>query len=141
MNTAAEARTFASLNVGDVVSFGHMISEDDVARFADLSGDHNPLHAVDSYASEAGFGRRVAHGMFIGALVSQLVGMRLPGKYALLMRESLDFKKPAFIDETLVVTGTIVAKSEATKIIEVAITVTRMDVTIAEGSAHVRVLK
>lgn len=141
MNDTADVRKFASLTVGDVASFEHTISGDDISRFADLSGDRNPLHVDDAYAGKTDFGKRVVHGMFIASLVSQLVGMRLPGKYALLMRESLEFKKPAFIGETVVVAGTILTKSEATKIIEVAITVTRGDVTIAAGSAHVRVLQ
>ncbi len=141
MSDAAEVRTFESLKIGDAASVARAIGEDDIAQFSELSGDHNPLHVDDSYAGTTSFKRRVVHGMFIGSLVSQLVGMRLPGKYALLMRESLEFKNPAFIGDAIVVAGTIVAKSEATKVIELAITVTRGETTIAIGSAHVRVLQ
>lgn len=141
MTDAAETRTFASLSVGDAASITRTIGEDDIARFSELSGDRNPLHVDDSYAGTTNFGRRVVHGMFIGSLVSQLVGMRLPGKYALLMRESLEFKNPAFIGDTIVVTGTIAAKSEATKLIELAVAVTRGETTIAIGSVHARVLQ
>ena len=141
MTNTAEIRTFESLMVGESASIRHVISEQNVAQFADLSGDHNPLHVDDSYASGTSFGKRVVHGMFIASLVSELVGMRLPGKYALLMRESLEFKKPIFINETVNVMGTIVAKSEATRIIELAISVTRGDVSVVTGSAHVRVLQ
>ena len=141
MNNTAEVRTFESLKVGESASLLHQITEQDIGQFSRLSGDYNPLHSDDSYAREAGFASRVVHGMFIGALVSQIVGMRLPGKYALLMRESLEFKKPVFIGETLVIEGTIAAKSEATKIIELSIIVTRGGEIIVLGNVHVRVLK
>ena len=141
MINVTDVRTFESLTIGESASLEHMISENDIARFSELSGDYNPLHVDDSYATTAGFGKRVVHGFFLGSLVSQLVGMRLPGKYALLMRESLEFKKPAFIDETIVITGTIVAKSEATKIIELSINITRGGETITTGSAYARVLQ
>ena len=141
MNNTAEVRTFESLKVGESASLLHQITEQDIGQFSRLSGDYNPLHSDDSYAREAGFASLVVHGMFIGALVSQIVGMRLPGKYALLMRESLEFKKPVFIGETLVIEGTIAAKSEATKIIELSIIVTRGGEIIVLGNVHVRVLK
>ncbi len=141
MNNTAEVRTFESLKVGESASLLHQITAEDIEQFSKLSGDYNPLHVDDSYAREAGFASRVVHGMFIGSLVSQLVGMRLPGKYALLMRESLEFKKPVFIGETLVIEGTITAKSEATKIIELSIIVMREGEIIVLGNVHVRVLK
>lgn len=141
MNATAEVRTFESLKVGDEASIEHTISENDIARFAELSGDYNPLHVEDAYAGTTSFGKRVVHGMFISSLISQLVGMRLPGKYALLMREFMEFKKPAFIDDTVVVTGVIIARSEATRIIELALAVTKGKEIIATGTAHVRVLK
>ena len=141
MNNAAEVHVFESLKIGDTASLTHRITEQDVSRFSELSGDFNPLHTDDEYAREASFGKRVVHGFFLGSLVSQIVGMRLPGKYALLMRESLEFKKPAFIGETVAVTGIITAKSEATKLIELSMTVTRAGEIIAAGTAHVRVMQ
>lgn len=141
MNNAAEVRTFDSISIGDAASVERTIRAEDVRTFAEVSGDYSPLHVDDTYVRTTVFGKRVVHGAFISSLVSQLVGMRLPGKYALLMRESLEFKKPAFIDDTIVVAGTVITKSEATKIIELAITVTRGEDVIATGSAHARVLQ
>src|SRR3990167_3301720 len=109
MNTAD--RTFESIAIGENASLNHTITAEDVHAFAVVSGDHNQLHVDDAYAKATSFGQRVVHGMFLGALVSQLVGMHLPGKRALLMKESLEFKKPVHIGDTVTVSGTVLAKS------------------------------
>lgn len=134
-----EDRAFDSLKVGDKASFERTISDDDVRAFADLSGDYNPLHTDDSYARTTEFGNRVVHGMFLGALVSRLVGMHLPGKRALLMKESLEFKKPVYIGDTVRIEGVVTSTSNATRIIELDVRLYAEKVLVATGQAHVRV--
>jgi 3-hydroxybutyryl-CoA dehydratase len=131
---------FAAIVVGDVASFEVVLTQEAVTSFAKLSGDENPLHVDESYAAQTLFGRRVVHGMYLGALVSRLVGMELPGTKALLVRESLTFKEPAFIGDTVVVAGEVVHKSEALQLITMAITIIRKDEVLAEGEVLVRVL-
>ena len=140
MKKPAEVRTFASLAVGDHASIECQVTEEDISSFAELSGDHNPLHVDDSYAAHTPFGKKVAHGMLLGAFVSQLIGMKLPGHHALLMKQSLEFKKTAHGGDVIVVRGTVVHKSDVTHLIELAVTLTRGDETIAMGSAQVQVL-
>jgi len=141
MKVATEEREFDSLRIGESALVERTIRASDVQAFAEVSGDYSPLHMDDAYATQSIFGQRVVHGGFLSSLVSQLVGMRLPGKYALLMRESLEFKKPMFIGDTIVVLGTIIAKSEATRVIELAIVVRRGEEVVATGSVHASVLK
>src|SRR3989344_8126669 len=141
MNNAVEVREFESLTIGESASVERTIRAQDVQAFAEISGDYRPLHMDDAYALASLFRKRVVHGSFLSSLVSQLVGMKLPGKYALLMRESLEFKKPVFIGDTIVVLGTIIAKSEATRVIELAIVVRRGEEVVATGSVHASVLK
>jgi len=119
------------INVGDLASFERTITDDDIIKFADISGDYNPLH-LDG---------KVVYGMFLGALVSRLVGMELPGKYALLFKECMEFKKPARVGDTLTVKGAVIFKSQASRIIELAIEIRKDKELLASGSAHVRVLK
>ena len=141
MKESAVSVPFASMSVGDRKAFTHTISEKDVAAFADISGDYNPLHMDEQYAKSSTFGRRVVHGMFLGALLSRFVGMLLPGAYALLMKEQLEFKKAVFIDDTVILEGEIVQKSESTRIIELKISISRGSDLVAVGSAHVRMLQ
>ena len=135
----AEDRSFASLQVGDTATFEYRISEDNVRAFADLSGDQNPLHMDDVYARTSAYSGRVVHGMFLGALVSRLIGMHLPGKRALLMKESLTFKKPVYSGDTVRLEGVVVQTSEATQSITVDIRVHVGDVLVATGEVHVHV--
>ena len=106
----------------------HTITKEEVKKFAALSGDFNPIHTHDG----------VVHGMFLGALVSRLIGMELPGPGALMIKESLEFKKPARVGDTVTITGVIVHRSEAAQLIEIAIEITRNREILAVGSAHVK---
>ena len=138
MNEATD-RAFASISVGEAASFEKIISEDDVRAFAVLSGDYNPLHMDDAYARSTSFGARVVHGMLLAGLVSRLIGMQLPGKRALLMKESLEFKKPVYIGDTVTVEGTLTRVSPATQIVELDIHIQVGGTLVATGNVHVQV--
>jgi 3-hydroxybutyryl-CoA dehydratase len=77
--------------------------------------------------------------MFLGALVSQLIGMHLPGRDSLLVRETLEFKKPVYVDDVVIVRGTLASKSESTHLVEMTIAIERGNDTVATGVAHVKV--
>jgi 3-hydroxybutyryl-CoA dehydratase len=135
----AEDKPFDSLRVGVTASFTQVITNESVQAFADVSGDYSPLHMDDAYASTTAFGERVVHGMLLGALVSRLVGMQLPGTRALLLKESLQFKKPVHIGDTVQVEGTVTSVSQATHIIELAIQIRVGDTVVAIGQVSVQV--
>ena len=93
----------------------------------------------DAYASSTPYAGRIVHGMFLGALVSRLVGMQLPGKRALLVKESLEFKKPVRIGEVVRVSGVVTQVSVATRLIELNVQITVADMLVADGVVHVQV--
>lgn len=86
-----------SLGVGDTVRFTKTISEADVTRFASASGDTNPIHLDDDYASETRFGGRIAHGTLVSGLISAALA-RLPGDVIYLAQDS-EFLKPVRIGD------------------------------------------
>ncbi len=131
---------FEDIQVGDTASFSRTWSEKDVLVFSELSGDSNPLHLDEEYAKGTVFKQRLVHGMLLGALCSRFVGMYLPGKKCLYLSQTLAFKKPVFINDTVQLVGKIVAKSEATKILTIAITVTKGDEVVMLGEARTQVL-
>ena len=137
----SKVRTFASLEVGETASLSRTILPEDTVSFAHISGDYNELHTDPSYAKTTQFGRTVVHGMFLGALVSQLVGMQLPGKYCLLVKETLEFKKPVFVEDTVVVTGTLSRKTNALQLVEITIDIKREEDVVATGVVLARVLQ
>ncbi|MBF0295854.1 MAG: SDR family oxidoreductase [Magnetococcales bacterium] len=81
------------------------VTYEDALRFADLSGDHNPLHTDPAYAAGTTFGRPILHGAFSAALFSRLAGMHLPGRECLLHGMRLRFVAPVHPPATLRVTG------------------------------------
>jgi acyl dehydratase len=92
---------------GQVFSFSTLICEDDVNKFANLSGDVNPLHMIDEFAVNRGFSRRVVHGVLLSSYVSRLVGIHLPGENALIHSINLRFMLPAYINDTIKVEAVV----------------------------------
>jgi 3-hydroxybutyryl-CoA dehydratase len=131
---------FEDIKKGDTAFFTVTVTENDLKKFAELSGDYNPLHTDEEYAKKTEFNGRVIHGMFLGALVSRFVGMELPGKKALLLKETLEFKKPTRVGDILTVQGTVIHKSESLSLLELSMEIRNQKELLAIGSAFVRVL-
>lgn len=130
--------SFDEIEIGMQKSFKIFISEDMLADFAKLSGDDNPLHMNEEYASSTSFKKRVCSGMFLASFFSRIVGMYLPGKHALHISQSLNFVNPCFIGETITVEGKVIDKSPATKIIKLETTITNESgKRIIDGKAQV----
>lgn len=87
---------FDDIAVGDVAELDWQPRAEDIDAFAALSGDHNPLHMDAEYARAHGFADRVVHGLMLGAKVSALVGMLLPGRRCLLLDYSLAHPNPVY---------------------------------------------
>lgn len=98
--------------IGDTASCSKTFTETDVILFAGLSGDFNPVHVDKEYASKTRFKRRIAHGLLTSSLLSQLLGMHLPGSGSIYMNQTLRFTKPVYIDDTITATGTVEAIDE-----------------------------
>tara|TARA_R110002124_G_scaffold62023_1_gene169817 strand:+ start:1127 stop:1567 length:441 start_codon:yes stop_codon:yes gene_type:complete len=82
------------LSVGMESTFAKVISDADITAFAGVSGDTNPVHLNDVYASKTMFGGRIAHGMLSASLISAVIGTQLPGPGAIYMSQSLRFRAP-----------------------------------------------
>jgi acyl dehydratase len=124
------------MRVGDEASIIRTITAANIDAFAALSGDHHRLHVDEIYASRMPWGRRVAHGMLLGAFVSALVGMKFPDYF--LVSESLEFRKPAFIGDLLVITGTVRDWSSSIGLARLVIGITRAEEKIAWGSVQIK---
>jgi acyl dehydratase len=78
------------------------LSPKDVQAFADLSGDHNPIHLDAEAGARSRFGRTVCHGALVASLVSALLGTRFPGPGTIFVSQAFRFLKPAFVGDTFV---------------------------------------
>lgn len=134
--------TFNSINVGDTHEFTHQLTAEDIRKFADLSGDYNPLHLEADFAKKTDFRKPVAHGMLSASFISTMIGMHLPGEGALWLSQSLRFLRQAYIGDTLRVVAKVKQKSLSTRILvlETVVYNQRNEELIA-GEAQVRVLE
>jgi NAD(P)-dependent dehydrogenase (short-subunit alcohol dehydrogenase family)/acyl dehydratase len=109
--SGAEARELSAheLRVGLSAEFERSISAEDIAAFAQLSGDANPLHLSEQYASQTNYGRRIVHGAFQISLASALLGMHLPGTRVVLGSVRSRFMAPLYYPCRVVVRGEIVS--------------------------------
>ncbi len=114
---------FDDLIIGQKSTFSQKIDDSLLNDFAKISGDFNPLHMSDEYASSTNFGKRVCHGMLLASFFSQLVGMYLPGKNSLYFSQSLNFRNPCFINDKVTIEGEIVEKKSSTKMITIKTTI------------------
>ena len=130
--------SFDEIELGMQKSFKVDISKNMLDVFGRHTGDYNPLHMSEEYASSTSFKKRVCSGMFLSSFFSRLVGMYLPGKHALHISQSLNFVNPCFIGETITVEGKVIDKSPATKIIKLETTITNESgKRIIDGKAQV----
>jgi len=118
--SSAKDVSFDEITIGDADSFEVRITLELISQFAALCGDYNPLHMDVAYAATTKFKKPVAHGMLFASFLSRFVGMYLPGKHALYLSQSLNFKNPVFAGDTLRVQGRVIEKSESTKVITIA---------------------
>jgi 3-hydroxybutyryl-CoA dehydratase len=90
-------------DIGEEASLTRTIGEADVAAYARISGDENPIHLDETYAQGTRFGGRIVHGMLIAGLISAVLGNKLPGPGAIYLSQILRFTAPVRVGETVTV--------------------------------------
>ena len=115
------------LSLGLKHGFDAVFTEEMAETFARISGDINPLHVDRDYAQAAGYAAPVLFGMLTSSLYSQLIGVYLPGKYALLQGIDIDFSLPCLTSERLRCEGEVVFMSEAYRRFEVKASIRKLD--------------
>ena len=130
---------FADLAVGQTASLGKTITEADILLFSAVSTDTNPVHLNAEAARESVFGERVAHGMLSAGLISAVLGTRLPGPGTIYMGQTLRFRAPVKIGDTVTATAEITALDPAKKRATLKTTCSVAGKTVIEGEATVQV--
>ena len=109
---------FDAVSEGDQQSLVKQITETDIRRFVELTGDDNPLHVDPGYASETTFKEIVVHGMLGASFISTVIGTKLPGPGALWISQSMEFSLPVRLGDTLTVTCTVLRKHPRERLLE-----------------------
>lgn len=130
--------TFDEIKVGDSASLSRTLTEKDIQVFAIMSGDINPAHVDIEYAQSDMFHKIIGHGMWGGALISTVLGTQLPGPGTIYLSQSIRFKKPVAIGDTLTVTVTVIEKKpEKNRVIFSCECRNQKDEMVMEGQAEV----
>src|SRR6186997_1698291 len=98
---------FEDISIGMTEMLKKTINSSDVVGFAEVTGDRNPIHLSEHFAAKTPFGTRIAHGLYTASLISAVLGTRLPGPGAIYISQSLNFRAPVKIGDTVVVTVTV----------------------------------
>jgi len=89
------------IEIGMSVSYSQTVTDADIKVFAGISGDRNPVHLDENYANNSRFKKRIAHGMMTASYFSALFGTKIPGEGCVYTYQSLNFKKPVYINDTV----------------------------------------
>jgi 3-hydroxybutyryl-CoA dehydratase len=105
--TIAPGHFIEDLSVGQSASYTKTVTEADIVKFAEVSGDNNPVHLDEAFAQSTMFKGRIAHGMLSAGFISTVIGTKLPGSGTIYMSQTLRFKAPVRIGDTVTATCTI----------------------------------
>jgi len=109
-------KTYDQICVGDKAEFSKTFSEADIYLYAGISGDFNPAHVNEAYARNTYFKTRVAHGMLSAGLISAVIGTQLPGPGSIYIQQSLFFKAPVHMGDTITACVEVVEKLDKKKV-------------------------
>jgi 3-hydroxybutyryl-CoA dehydratase len=129
------------LKIGDNFSTERLVTDELIRKFADVSGDYNPIHLDEEVAKKTRFGQRIAHGMLSGAFISAVLGYEFSERSIVYLSQSLKFTAPVFLGDTVTATATVTNIREDKPIVtlETVCTNQKGDV-LVKGEAVVMIL-
>ena len=130
------------LKIGDKFSKQRHVTDELVRKFAEVSGDHNPIHLDEGFAKTTRFGRRIAHGMLSGAFISAVLGYEFKERKIIYLSQTMKFTAPVYLDDTVTATATVTNIREEKGIVTLeTVCANQNGETVVTGEAVVMVLK
>jgi 3-hydroxybutyryl-CoA dehydratase len=121
---------------GQQASITREVTVGDVETFAEVSGDKNPVHLDDEFAQNSRFKRRIAHGVLSVSYISAVLGSKLPGPGTIYLSQSITFKAPVYIGDTVTATVTVLNYRPDKHVLTLRTECTNQDgVVVLEGQA------
>src|SRR5262249_26395309 len=130
---------FEDLTVGMTERLTKTVASSDVVGFAEVTGDRNPIHLSEHFAARTSFGTRIAHGLYTASLISAVLGTRLPGPGAVYISQTLNFRAPVKIGDTVDVTVTVAELIPGRQRARLTCTCSVGGATVLDGEALVKV--
>jgi 3-oxoacyl-[acyl-carrier protein] reductase len=127
--------------IGQTAECFHKVTEDDIKKFTELSGDNNRLHVDFEFASKTEFKRPVAHGMLGASFISTLIGTQLPGDGALWFASNIEFLLPVFAGDDLTIRAKVIQIDDRNRIIELQTSIYNQHrQLVTDGTAKVKIV-
>lgn len=130
---------FEDIAIGMSAAFAKTVTEADIFAYAGLSGDFNPVHVNDEFAKDSFFKGRIAHGMLSASFISTVLGMRLPGPGCVYVSQSLRFRAPVRIGDTVTALVEVTETSPAKRFVTLRTVCSVGGKPVIEGEAVVMV--
>src|SRR4026207_214873 len=128
-------------SVGDSAEITRTIEQADIDAFANVTGDHNPVHVDEEFAKTTRFGRRIAHGMLTASLISAVLANKLPGEGSVYLGQTLQFVAPVFPGDEITARVTVKEVREDKPIVKLeTVCVNQRGETVIRGEASVLLL-
>lgn len=127
--------TIEEIETGQSARWQRTVTEDDIVRFAALSGDNNPVHLDEAFAAGTRFKGRIAHGMLAASFISTVVGTRLPGYGCIYISQNLRFRAPVRIGDTVETTATVAEVDRDRKRVRMETVCKVGDTVVVDGEA------
>lgn len=132
---------FEDISIGLTKSLTHTITQTDLERFVELTGDDNKLHVDKDFAANTSFRKPVVHGMLGASFISTIIGTKLPGDGALWFAQTLEFLLPVRVGDTLTVAAQVVKKNERDRTLELKVDILNQNrQTVTRGTSKVKMV-
>ncbi len=96
-----KGKTILELTIGDFAESRKVLEDKDVVLFSEVSGDRNPVHLDEEYASTTRFKHRIVHGHLVASLFSALLGTELPGEGSIYLGQTIKYLKPVYLNDEI----------------------------------------
>jgi 3-hydroxybutyryl-CoA dehydratase len=112
-----DKKAYEDIHIGDQASFTKTVVEADIVLFAGVTGDFNPVHVDKEFAEKSFFKERIAHGMLSAGFISTVLGTKLPGPGTIYLGQTLQFKSPVKINDTITARVEVIEKIDAKRML------------------------
>ena len=134
--------TYDEIQIGQTAELKHKITQEDINKFIDLTGDDNKLHTDSEFAAKTSFKKPVAHGMLGATFISTIIGTKLPGDGALWYSQNLEFLSPVRVGDSLTIRAEVISKDDRQQAIELKTDIINQDrKVVTRGFSKVKILK
>jgi len=137
-----EIAKYEDIRIGQHAEYVRTVTSEDIEMFGQVSGDYNPLHFDEDWAKTTMFKGRIAHGILTATYVSTVIGMKLPGPGAIYMSQSMKFRRPVRIGDTITARVEVIGKNDEKELLMLkTVCINQEDKVVLDGEAIVTLMR